>query len=570
MASLTLFFSFLSLALFISSVSSRGLSHAPLNTSILISDGFHGASDYEFLTLSPPKNLSGTACVHVYGFLPCSDNVRGYVFQVFSFGCLLIIGDYFLSEGRSKLFVIFEVGFYGGIVFPLLTMFPRIALMLSTGLSLSSDVANSFIGENVAITVGYTVFALTIQWGACVVFSMTGPSFDQSVRRPTTDARSQKIVKSLVEASVEADPKNKKSAGIMLLSLAPFLLVTLSVIFESHSLSHNIIVLITLIISSSSTVVYFLYSYFDTSNQEKSLDQARFELMSEVHKHLQRFSPKNLVKDGELNKESLKRLFEKTDTNNDGKIQISELKDLTIEFWNFGRMKCDINELAKDFLEDFDGDKDGELEEKEFEEGIARLLKQYKFSFDNQEDQRESQNEEGVLKMEIPKRTLVTKLLSVKTLGAAIEVIVGILIVLFLAKPFMLNIELLSISAGIPSFYIVFTMIPLGRNLKNTLSTRFCRGKDKKRISSNTFSEIYKDVTMNNLMGISIILAIVYMRGLTWSYSMETLILVIIGLIIGLPVYMRSTYPFWISVLAFAMYFFSLLLIYLRFYYLEN
>jgi len=61
------------------------------------------------------------------------------------------------------------------------------------------------------------------------------------------------------EARVEADPKNKKAAGIMLLSLSPFLMVTFSAIFDSHSWSH-IIVLITLIISSSSTVVYFVYS----------------------------------------------------------------------------------------------------------------------------------------------------------------------------------------------------------------------------------------------------------------------------------------------------------------------
>lgn len=88
--------------------------------------------------------------------------------------------------------------------------------------------------------------------------------------------------------------------------------------------------------------------------------------------------------------EKINSLFEKADTNKDGKIQISELRDLTIEFWNFGRMKCDINELAKAFLEDFDGDKDGELKENEFEEGIATLLKQYKFNFDNVEDQSEN------------------------------------------------------------------------------------------------------------------------------------------------------------------------------------
>lgn len=107
------------------------------------------------------------------------------------------------------------------------------------------------------------------------------------------------------------------------------------------------------------------------------------------------------------------------------------------------------------------------------------------------------QEEDGVLKLEMPKQRLVTKLLSMETLGAAIEVVVGILIVLFLAKPFMMNIELLSGSARAPSCYIVFAIIPLARNLKNTLSTRFCRGKDKKRISSNTFSEVSLTITIH-------------------------------------------------------------------------
>ncbi|KAF8108872.1 hypothetical protein N665_0104s0183 [Sinapis alba] len=568
MAGLTLFFSFLSLSLIISGVSSRVLTPLPLNNSILISDGVHDVSDYKILTLDPPKTtLSATECVHVYGFLPCADNVGGYVFQVLTFGGLLIIGDYFLSMGRSKLFLIFEVGFYSGIVFPLLIMFPRIVLMLSNGLSLSSDVANSFVDNNVGVTVGYTVFALTIQWGACVVFSITGPGFDQTKIIQDGWSQRKKIVKAIV-ARVKVDPKNKQAAGIMLLSLAPFLLVTLSAICDSHPWSH-IIILITLIISSSSTVVYFVYSYVDRANQEKSLDYAKFEIMSEVHMLLQRFSPKNLIENGEINKESLKSLFEKTDTNGDGKIQISELKDLAIEFWNCGRMKCDINEIGRVFLEDFNGDEKRELNEKEFEEGVTKFLKQYKFIFDSVEEEEENHNEEkGVLKVKVPKQTVVAKFLSMETFGAATEVVIGILIVIFLAKPFMMNIELLSVSAGIPSFYIVFVMIPLSRNLKNILSTRFCRPKDKIRVSSNTFAEIYKDITMNNLMGLSIILAIVYTRGLTWNCSVEALIVVIVGLTIGLPAYLRSNYPFWICLLAFAMYIFSLVLIYLRYQFL--
>ncbi|KAJ4907123.1 Calcium-binding EF-hand family protein [Raphanus sativus] len=590
----TLLLFLISVALTISGVSSRVLSPLPLNDPILISDGIHGAPDYEFLTLDPPKNVSKAACLHVYGFLPCADNIGGYAFQVFSFGCLLVIGDYFLSEGRSKLFVIFEVGFYGGIVFPLLTMFPRIVLMLSPALSASHDGALAIVGNNVGVTVGHTVFALTMQWGACVVFGLTSPSSGQStprgsIKRTTSDTKNprrgssrKKILKNVVEASVDADPKNKKAAGIMLLTLAPFLMVTLPDLLDAQSWS-DITMLISLIISCSSTVVYFVYSYFDTADQKKSLDHAKFELMSEVHKHLQTFSPQSLIRDGQLSKESLKSLFDKIDRNKDGKIQISELKDLTVEFGVYGRMKCDINELANTLLVDFDKDKDGELDENEFEEGVMKLLNQYKF--DNPDTPRQGGNtciyrtasdsvhvknlsqgeESSVLKLEMPKQTLVAKLLSLRTLRAVIKVVGGMLMVLFLAKPFMININLLSVTAGVPSFYSIFAVIPLVRNLKNTLSAHFCRKKDKARIASEKFSEIYKDVTMNNLMGMSIVLAIVYTKGLKWDYSTEALLAVAVGLAIGLPAYVRSTYPFWICVLAFAMYISSLVLIYVHY-----
>jgi len=79
------------------------------------------------------------------------------------------------------------------------------------------------------------------------------------------------------------------------------------------------------------------------------------------------------------------------------------------------------------------------------------------------------------------------------------------------------------------------------------------------------FLQIYRDVTMNNLMGMSITLAIVYSRGLKWEYSIESLLVVVVGIAIGLPAYVRSTYPFWICVMAFAMYIFSLVLIYIHF-----
>ncbi|ESQ33974.1 hypothetical protein EUTSA_v10009350mg [Eutrema salsugineum] len=354
MARLALFLSVLSLSL-TSCVNCRVLNSVTEKIAILVSDGFQDGSEHEFLSLDLPNRVSKNACIHVYGFLPCADNVAGYVFQVFSFGVLLMIGEYFLSEGRSKLFVIFEVGFYGGIVFPLLRIFPRI--------------------------------------------------------------------------------------------------------------------------------------YFDKADQEKILNYARFEIMSEVHKHLQSFSPKTLLRDGQLSKETLKRLIDKFDVNKDGKIQISELKNMRVEFEKLGGMKCNAHELATTLLEYFDIDRDGEIYESEFEQGIAKWLKHYKFTFDNNECQSNEkhslQEAVGVLKVEQPKESLFVKFFSKRTMRASTEVIVGIVSVMFLARPFMMNIEILSVSAGFPSFYVVFAVIPLVRNLKKALSAHFCRKKDKARITSD-------------------------------------------------------------------------------------
>lgn len=103
------------------------------NPILMITDGFN--NQLQFLSLEPPKinvTLTREACVHLYGFLPCAENVIGYAFQVFSFGSLLIVGDYFLSQGRAELLDIFEVGLYGGIIFPLLKIFPIVALMLES------------------------------------------------------------------------------------------------------------------------------------------------------------------------------------------------------------------------------------------------------------------------------------------------------------------------------------------------------------------------------------------------------------------------------------------------------
>ena len=68
---------------------------------------------------------------------------------------------------------------------------------------------------------------------------------------------------------------------------------------------------------------------------------------------------------------------------------------------------------------------------------------------------------------------------------------------------------------------------------------------------------------MNNLLCLSVFLALVYVRDLTWDFSSEVLVILIVCLVIGLLASFRTKFPLWTSLLAFALYPFSLLLVYI-------
>ncbi|KAK3010417.1 hypothetical protein RJ639_012310 [Escallonia herrerae] len=91
------------------------------------------------------------------------------------------------------------------------------------------------------------------------------------------------------------------------------------------------------------------------------------------------------------------------------------------------------------------------------------------------------------------------------------------------ARPLMYSILLLSGAIGIPSFFISFVILPLAMNARTAISAIFPASQKKVKTASLTFSEIYGGVVMNNIMGLSTLLAIVYAKDLTWDYTAEVL-----------------------------------------------
>lgn len=67
---------------------------------------------------------------------------------------------------------------------------------------------------------------------------------------------------------------------------------------------------------------------------------------------------------------------------------------------------------------------------------------------------------------------------------------------------------------------------------------------------------------MNNVLGFSVLLSLVYFRGLSWEFSAEVLIVLVVCAIMGVAASFTSTFPIWTSLVAYLLYPLSLILVY--------
>ncbi|KAJ9168755.1 hypothetical protein P3X46_020247 [Hevea brasiliensis] len=641
---------------------------------------------------STALNSTKHSCAHYYGFLPCASNIPGYIFQIVVLEYLLLVGDKILTKGRQQLFSILGVGIYGATVFRILAVLPTIVLVLASGLAQNKEAAQVRIENGAGSLAGSTVFYLTLQWGICVFLGRNKVTNKESSPHPQQDSSKastpagclqvkQRLSK-LKEYGVETDKKTSTTAGIMLLSLIPFIIVEIAGSFKSRPWSH----IVTLTVSVAALVSYFFFQSRHQWIQQRSLEYSRDQLLlAGFLDHLQKYAKRTLVNDeGNVDASCIKRTFQKIDKDNDDHISKAELKEflanmkseylelhdesainelmkhfdqdsnhkitedefhsgcekfvchakkmvadkidcskqylprihqmvqpwidrnkrklleieeqlskilntaqneqlacllnngkpdedkirsLFVEFDQNGDKKLTVQELKEliaskfksvklepddlvaKMMKAFDMDEDHVLHEEEFLDGFKkRLVDGTSSQFFNECPQKE---QSSIRKM--PKRSLMKALFGVG---------LGIAVVSSLGLPLINNTQLLSERLGIPSFFISFVVLPFAVNFKTAMANIYPASQKKEGASSIMFSEIYGAVFMNNILGLLTLLALMWARGLSWDFSAEVLVLVVVSAIIGLMGYRRNKYPFWTCFLAFSLYPLSLVLFY--------
>ncbi|KAK1301574.1 hypothetical protein QJS10_CPB12g01059 [Acorus calamus] len=484
------------------------------------------------LVRSKPTQSSSAAesCEQTYGFLPCTTSAVGNLFLSIVYGYLMFIAATYLSNGSELLLEILGPGVIGGLFLPVLGALPDALLILVSGLSGSPETAQDQVLIGMGLLAGSTVMLLTLLWGSCVVVGRTKFSPTESPTRF-----------SLSGSGITTDLWTSYAARIMMLSVIPFIIVQLPKVFQPWI-------------------------------QGRRLAYAKQKhLISGLLKHAEeKVFGKLLTSDGDPNVEYIKKLFTTIDVDENGVVSVAELRALIIGF-QFDEVDLDENDAMGRIMAEFDTNGDNSIQEEEFIVGISRWLKEAKHvvpssgsdsgKFINdfhsiareEHDMMIERSDEAVESIE-NRSWVITK--------AVLLLLLGTVVAAIFADPLVDAVDNFSKATNIPSFFISFIAMPLATNSSEAVSAIIFASRKKQRTSSLAFSEIYGAVTMNNTLCLAVFLALVYVRNLVWDFSAEVLVILIASVMMGLFASFRTTFPLWMSFVAFVFYPLSLVLVY--------
>lgn len=507
-------------------------------------------------------------CEETYGFLPCTTTVLGNLFLILVYGYLMFLAATYLSSGSELLLEILGPGIVGGLFLPILGALPDAMLILVSGMSGTVETAQVQVSVGMGLLAGSTVMLLTVIWGSCIVVGKCDIEGNVAI-----DGKDTKGL-SLTGSGVTTDIWTSYAAMIMAVSLIPFIIVQLPQILHSTSGRH-LAVLVALIISVLLLISYCLYQVFQPWIQRRRIDYAKHKhVISGVLKHLKMRALGRLLNDqGEPNREVIENLFTAIDTDHDGHLSGSELRALILGI-RFDEINLDEDNAAAKLLKDFDSSLDEKIDLEEFISGIknwldvAMSLKSSPhvaggetikhLTRYHEQTKREhfllgDQSDEVVEGVENPQWT---------TIKAALLLLLGAVIAAAFADPLVDAVGNFSSATSIPSFFISFIALPFATNSSEAVSAIIFASRKKLRSASLTFSELYGAATMNNILCLSVFLALVYARGLVWDFSSEVLVILIVCIVMGALGSIRTTFPLWTSSIAFVLYPLSLALVY--------
>ena len=117
---------------------------------------------------------------------------------------------------------------------------------------------------------------------------------------------------------------------------------------------------------------------------------------------------------------------------------------------------------------------------------------------------------------------------------------IGTGLVILFSDPMVDVMQEIAVRAGLSPFYVAFVLAPLASNASEVLASQYYAAKKTRKTITVSLSALEGAASMNNTFCLSIFMALIYIRGLAWQYTAETIAIVVVQFIIGAMVQKKT------------------------------
>jgi len=471
---------------------------------------------------------------------PGSLNSSQLTFVTLIYAVVLYQASGLISGGSELLMLIPSVAaLVGSIVLPILGAVPDGMMVLFSGVGPN---AQETVAVGVGALAGSTVMLLTFPWFICILFGKVA----------TKDGKPDWTGKGSVSAcggAISYQPAIKKSCFIMLLTTVLYLVIQVPATLEEgkgsttkeQGKAEHQPALIGLGCCIAAFVGYLAWCVLDASEDKqlaeviKGIEGKRITIAAALEFVLHTSSGKDQTL---LRTEQMKRLkaivkpfFKRFDNDNSKTLSRTEAGRM------LGELGYRHDQSTKIFAE-LDVNKDNAVSLSELTDHLFEFMKDPErmreapkvsdrdLTADEDEEEEEVPEDLASLSPREQRKRVIFRSMWMMGLGTAL--------VLVFSDPMVDCLSEWGNRLGISPFYISFVLAPFASNASELLSAyTYARKKTEKNITTS-LSTLVGAACMNNTFVLGIFLALIYLQGLAWQFTAETIAMVLIQWVIGL------------------------------------
>eukprot|EP00934_Nitzschia_sp_Nitz4_P008172 Nitzschia sp. Nitz4//scaffold7_size249615//189754//191625//NITZ4_001200-RA/size249615-augustus-gene-0.38-mRNA-1//-1//CDS//3329558511//8162//frame0 len=495
----------------------------------------------------------------------------GLLWLFLSYGYALYAAANMIGEGSELLLLVPSMaGLVGGVVLPLLGAVPDGAIILFSGLGSIED-AQETLSVGVGALAGSTIMLLTVPWALSILGGRVDivdgkPAY---LKKPklSTDVP---IKDSLATTGVSISDEVKHAGVVMAITTIPYFLIQVPASFihgptEEVAEGEHWWALAAFVVCLSGLFYYMrLQLHFSQEGQDRTkriavtkkiLQEGKISLSGALKRAVEEAKVKTNASGDTYNaiasndapppvvvdylKELLIDAFKMYDADRSGLLDKKELR-LFFKDFHENIAEKDVEML----LSKADKNSDGSISFDEFiglaynliishdelaanTEPVVGAQMEVAQGIWREDDEEEEEMPEDFTSLSPEEQQKAIKFRAFRMLA------LGTIVVIYFSDPMVDVMQEIAVRGGLSPFYVSFVLAPLASNASEVVASMYYAGKKTRKTISVSLSALEGAASMNNTFCLSIFMCLIFVRGLAWHYTAETIAIVVVEFIVA-------------------------------------